>query len=98
MYSSMTRLFGTNFCRTCEFSTDNQLIRGFRGAPSPCPGHLPFPLPFPLPWPPALAARSASVLIRINEFLFCIRTISPVAKDTKLPTLCKQYEQAEYLS
>src|SRR6218665_2332799 len=36
---------------------------------------LPFPLPFPLPWPPALAARSASVLIRINELLFCIRTI-----------------------
>src|SRR6218665_3998586 len=67
MYSSMTRLFGTNFCRTCEFLTDNQLIRGFRGGP--------FPLPFPLGWPPALAARSASVLIRINELLFCIRTI-----------------------
>jgi len=33
------------------------------------------PCPFPLRWPPALAARSASVLIRINEFLFCIRTI-----------------------
>src|SRR6218665_2073472 len=35
----------------------------------------PFPLPLPLPWPPALAARDASVLIHINELLFCIRTI-----------------------
>src|SRR6218665_2382180 len=80
MYSSMTRLFGTNFCRTCEFSTDNQLIRGFRGGPFPLPWPPALPpalaaCPFPLRWPPDLAARSASVLIRINEFLFCIRTI-----------------------
>src|SRR6218665_3965268 len=54
-------------CPIVCMSSSYSPLRLFIGGHSslPCPGRL----PFPLPWPPALAARSASVLIHINELL-----------------------------